>query len=260
MRAVLEWLVPLGAGAIVGSFLNVAIYRIPRKLSLFNPRSFCPHCSKRVRWYDNIPIFSYLILRGRCRDCGGGISLRYPVVEVVAAVLTAGLVNLYGFGWAAIGFVVLSYLLVAIAFVDFEHLIVPNELIAAGVIFGLVFLFAGGLKIVWQEGLLGGLLMGGFLWGSGALGKVVFRKESMGMGDVKLGFMAGIFIGWQWGILALFITFVVAGIFGLAGVAAGKLKLGQRVPFGPFLSLGTITTLFTGDWIIQFYTAALGFQ
>lgn len=252
---VLQGLVPFFVGAMFGSFLNVCIHRIPLKLSLFSPGSYCPNCKVHIRWYDNIPVVSYLFLRGRCRDCSYRIPLRYPLVELIAGLSAMVLIKHYGYSVLSIEYIVLVYILIVVTMIDLEHLIIPNEVIIPGIGAGFIFLLMNKIGIGWVNALLGGLLMGGFLYASGGLGKLLFRKESMGMGDVKLGVLIGIFIGWKWVIVALFLTFFSAGFYGLMGLIAGRIKFGQKVPFAPFLFLGTLLTLFTGDWIIQWYNA-----
>jgi len=165
------------------------------------------------------------------------------------------LIKHYGYSVLSIEYIVLVYILIVVTMIDLEHLIIPNEVIIPGIGAGFIFLLMNEIGIGWVNALLGGLLMGGFLYASGGLGKLLFRKESMGMGDVKLGVLIGIFIGWKWVIVALFLTFFSAGFYGLMGLIAGRIKFGQKVPFAPFLFLGTLLTLFTGDWIIQWYNA-----
>lgn len=254
LSVVIYWLFSFALGAVFGSFLNVCIYRIPLKLSLIAPGSHCPNCKLPIRAYDNIPIISYLLLNGRCRDCKKRIPIRYPFVEFIAGLITVELISVYGFNLDSLSYIVLAYILVVVAFIDLDHLIIPNKVTLLGFVVGLVFVLASGSPKGWTNPLIGAILVGGFLYASGILGKLVFHKESMGFGDVKLGAMIGIFIGWKWGIVALFLSFNGAAIFGLTGLILHRVEFGQRIPFGLFLSLGSVLTLFMGDWIIQFYT------
>lgn len=247
-------------GLVFGSFLNVCVYRIPLHLSLVFPGSHCPHCKKSIKPYDNIPLISYLVLKGRCRFCKTSISIRYPLVEALTGVLTVGIVLSNGLNLLSLKYLILVYILLVVAIVDLDHLIIPNGVTLFGVISGLVFLLFGKSGLGWKEALMGALLVGGFLYASGGLGKLLFRKESMGFGDVKLGFMIGLFIGWEWGIVALFLSFFLASLVGIPGLISRRIQFGQRIPFGPFLSLGSILTLFFGEWIIQFYLTNIFYQ
>ena len=254
----LEWILPFFLGSIFGSFLNVCIYRLPIKRSILSPGSFCPECSASIRWYDNIPVLSYLLLKGRCRDCFHPIPFRYPGIELIAGVIIVAMIYFNGFTVLSVKYIVLAYLLVVIAVIDWDHLFIPNSLVLFGLGAGVIFLLIGRHNMGWIEALSGAILMGGFLYATGGLGKLIFQKESMGMGDVKLGAMIGLFIGWKWVAVALFLTFISAGIFGIVGLISGQIKFGQKVPFGPFLSLGTVFTLLIGDWIILSYLTLIG--
>ena len=229
----------------------MCIYRIPRGLSLVAPASHCPHCKERIRAYDNIPILSYFLLGGKCRRCRKPISIGYPFVELVAGFLTMGLVNLYGFSLVSLSYIILSYLLIAVALIDLDHLVVPNEIIVFGIVVGIILLLINGLPVGWNNALFGAVTISGFLYLSGVLGMLVFRKQSMGLGDVKLGAVIGIFVGWKWAIVLLFLTFYIAALVALAGLATSRMRFGQRIPFSPFLSVGTVSTLFLGDFILE---------
>lgn len=247
-------------GLAFGSFLNVCIYRIPKQLSVVFPSSHCPSCDKPIKPYDNIPLLSYLILRGKCRNCKNSISIRYPLVEMLTGVLTVGIVLSTGINLLSLKYLIFSYILIIVAVIDLDHLIIPNGVTLFGVVSALAFLLAGESGLLWTEAMLGAVLVGGFLYISGWLGKLLFKKESMGFGDVKLGIMIGLFIGWEWGIVALFISFFLASLVGVPGLISRRIQFGQRIPFGPFLSLGSILTLFIGEWIIQFYLTNIFYQ
>jgi leader peptidase (prepilin peptidase)/N-methyltransferase len=241
-------------GAAVGSFLNVCIYRLPRKESIVRPRSHCPHCKEFIAWYDNIPFLSYILLRGRCRHCREQISFRYFIVEMLTACLILLLFNYLGlslFFW--IYFVFFCSLIVA-SFIDIAIREIPDEITLGGMVIGLLLstVFAQ-LHSTVSHGLalgracLGLLAGGGAIYITGLIGNVIFRKESMGGGDVKLMAMVGAFFGWQ---LAL-LTFFIAPFFGAAVGLVLKIKKGQSlIPYGPFLSLAALISFLWGEKII----------
>ncbi len=262
-------------GCCVGSFLNVCIYRLPRRMSLIWPGSHCPHCNEPIAWYDNLPVLSWLWLRGLCRRCGVLISPRYVVVELltggvfvwiyamhVAAPPGAALSNLPGLG----AYVVLASALIASSFVDVERMVIPDEITVGGMYVGPVLcaIFPqiivrqplGGGPTGWilratggagSEHLAGltasvlGMAAGALaIYAAGVFGKALFRKEAMGFGDVKLMGMVGAFIGW-WGVL---LAFFVGCVFG--AVVGIMLLIGRRdthIPFGPYLAAGTLTVM-----------------
>ena len=240
-------------GAIVGSFLNVCIYRIPREISIVRPGSFCPHCNKPVGVFHNIPIVSYLILRGKCSSCSASISWRYPAVEIIAALMTLVTLRHFGFSLEGAAFLILFYLLIVIAFIDLEHLIIPDSLLLAsvGALCLLIFKFPSWLTL--YETVVGSVVFGGFLYMAGFLGKLLFKKESLGFGDIKLGFVLGAFLGWRLVVVSLYGAFFLAAIFAVMGLLIKKMKFGQMIPFGPFLILGSLVGIFLGDWIINLF-------
>jgi leader peptidase (prepilin peptidase)/N-methyltransferase len=246
-------LVVLGmCGAAFGSFVNVIAYRLPRRESIVKPRSRCPGCETTIRARDNIPIVSWVLLRGRCRDCKMSISPRYPLVEAV----TAGLFVLLGlkFGreaalWPALA---LAVVLVAAAATDLEERIVPNRLMAAGALLALVlWTIADPARL--PENVIAGAAAGGLL-----LAAAIAYPAGMGMGDVKLAAVMGLFLGRLVG-PALFIGFAAGALVGIALVAAhGPAARKQGVPFAPFLALGGILALLFGGGIIDWYAELSG--
>ncbi|MCK5179352.1 MAG: prepilin peptidase [Candidatus Omnitrophica bacterium] len=260
-------------GAIVGSFLNVCIVRMPHEKSIVMPRSHCVHCKKMIPWYDNIPIISYFILRGKCRFCGEKISVRYFIVELITACVFLGFYQYYTYHGRTIllwpylfmvsGFIVAT-------FVDFEHRIIPDEISIGGMIAGLIFsLFIPELHDVPVYGrswtiihlhsfglsLLGVLVGGGSIYLMGMLGDFLFKKESMGGGDVKLMAMVGAFMGWKMTILAFFIAPFFGAIYGIIEKIRTK---DTAIAYGPFLVLGTLICLFWGDVIIAWIMRGYG--
>jgi leader peptidase (prepilin peptidase)/N-methyltransferase len=240
-------------GAMMGSFLNVCIHRIPLEGSILSPRSTCPKCNSTIPFYDNIPVISYLVLKGKCRSCGQAISLRYPLVEI----LTAGFTTAVGtvFGMTPLGgvYIVFIYILIVITVIDLDHMIIPDRLVGLGLIIGIAAIFVGAIEIGWKDAFMGSFFYGGFLYLAGMLGKRIFKKEAMGMGDVKLGVMMGLLLGWKMSVMSLYLSFLVASIVGLTAIITGQLSKGDRIPFGPFLAVGTVLTIFFGQAILEIY-------
>jgi len=235
-------------GATIGSFLNVVSYRLPRRESLVRPASRCPGCQMPVKPYDNVPIFSWLVLRGRCRSCAAPISARYPVVEAVTAVLYALCVLRFGVGTEIILPVVFLTLLVPVAAIDLEHRIIPNMLVGPAALLALAVALAvdaGSLP----ERLIAGLAAGGFL-----LMAALAYPNGMGMGDVKLAGVMGLFLGRSVG-PAMLVALLAGTIVGLAVMALRGVAEGRKtaVPFGPFLALGGLVGLFAGEAFVDWY-------
>ena len=235
-------------GAIFGSFLNVVAYRLPRGESLSRPRSRCPHCQTAIRPYDNVPVLSWLALRGRCRSCLAPISARYPLVEVVTGLLCALVVTAKGPDEDALLGLVLVLLLIPITLIDLDHRIIPNKLTLLGAVaaLGLVAWTAPG-KL--PEHLVAGVAAGGFF-----LLAVLAYPRGMGMGDVKLAAVLGLFLGRAVG-PALFVALVAGTLVGAAVIARKGAREGRKtaVPFGPFLALGGVVALFAGDAMVDWY-------
>lgn len=238
-------------GAVVGSFLNVVIHRLPRGESIVFPPSRCPRCGARIRAKDNVPLLGYLLLGGRCRDCSEPIGPRYPLVEGLMAALTAGLWLRYGFS-ASLGvyFVFLAGL-VAVTFIDIDHKIIPDSLSLGGMVVG----FLGSLltPVGWADSLLGILLGLGVLLAVALGYYAVTRREGMGLGDVKLLAAIGAFLGWQAVLFTVFVSSVVGSVTGLTLMKARGGSLHLEVPFGPFLALGACLYVFAGPQLIDWY-------
>jgi leader peptidase (prepilin peptidase)/N-methyltransferase len=253
MRATAPELVLLGAcGAAFGSFINVLAHRLPRRESIVKPRSRCPSCGTTIRSYDNIPIVSWLLLHGRCRDCGVRIPLRYPLVEAVTAALFVVLGIKLGREAALWPALAMAVVLVAAAATDLEERIIPNRLMAAGAVLALVlWTIADPSRL--PENLIAGAAAGGFL-----LVAAIAYPAGMGMGDVKLAAVMGLFLGRLVG-PALFIGFAAGALVGIAIMAArGSEARKQGVPFAPFLALGGVLALLWGSGIIDWYLGISG--
>lgn len=282
--------VPLAAifigvlGAIIGSFLNVVIYRLPREQSIVFPNSRCPQCSTAINAYDNIPVLSYLLLRGRCRKCAAVIPARYPAVEALTGILFVAvfLHDVIGRSGptAALPFdLMFVSALVALIFIDAEHMILPNAITYPGIVFALVarllLPFLMGTRAfddlsslsqlnslagmpVWAISLIGAVLGalagGGSLWLMGWLWEKLRGVEAMGLGDVKMMFMVGAFLGWRLTILTIFLGVVTASVTGiLLMLKRGERDMQMLLPFGIFLGIGSILALLIGARIISWY-------
>jgi leader peptidase (prepilin peptidase)/N-methyltransferase len=241
-------------GACVGSFLNVCIYRIPRDESVVHPRSHCPQCGNMIAWYDNIPLFSYLVLRAKCRHCGLHISARYFLVELLTAVLFLLVWNKYSLDVITpIYWLILSGLVLG-TFVDFEHMIIPDRVSLGGMVAGLLCsALAPSLhgQTEWYRSVilsLIGLAVGsGSLWSVGVLGKMAFKKDAMGLGDVKLLGGLGAFLGWQAVVFIIMISSLLGSIVGIGLIFSGKKAWQSRIPYGPYLALAAVVWMLGGD-------------
>jgi leader peptidase (prepilin peptidase) / N-methyltransferase len=241
-------------GISIGSFLNVLIYRLPHGKSLLKPPSHCPKCKTPIKFYDNIPIISFLILRGRCRHCHDKISWRYPLVEALTGILS--IVAIYHFGLTIRGWevVLLSLLFVPIFFIDLDLWIIPNSLDIPWIPVGIVLSFIPGAFVGWKGALIGAAVGGVLFWLVMWLGKIIFKKEAMGFGDVKLAAMLGAFLGAINILLIMVIASFLGSIIGLAIIVFSR-KEGKTtyVPFGPFLVMASLITIYFGDIIINAY-------
>ena len=243
-------------GLLIGSFLNAVIHRVPRKQSLVSPGSRCPSCGYALRWYDNIPVISYLMLGGRCRKCRQAISIRYPIVELITAAVFVA--HYFVFGWTPLLAVRLAFAaaLVALFAIDLEHHLLPDVITLPGIAAGLaasVFLPPG---IV--ESLIGMLIGGGVLW---VIGEAYFRyagEEGMGGGDVKMLAMIGAFLGWKLVLVTLVLSSIAGSVLGLAIIAIKRGGMKYALPFGTFLALGALAASLIGDRIVTWYAGQLG--
>jgi len=239
-------------GAVIGSFLNVCICRMPRDESIVSPPSHCPHCSYRIRWYDNIPLLSYLVLRGKCRGCGAHISLQYPLVELINGLLTLALFYRFGPSLTFLSLFLFCSGLVTITFIDIEHQIIPDEISLSGIVIGFAFSFF----LPWQGWLnsLSGILLGG-----GCLLLVAYGyhwltgREGMGGGDIKLLAMMGAFLGWKAVPFIVFSASLVGSVVGVSLILFQKRDGKLAIPFGPYLAAGAVLYIFYGRQIIQWY-------
>ena len=238
-------------GTILGSFLNVCIHRLPRKESIIWPGSHCPDCKCPVPILLNIPLISYLFLLGKCQNCKAKIPIIYPVVEFLTGVLLVLVWQHYGPGLSFLHYGFLMLILLPISFIDLKTKLILNVLTLPGLVIGLL-LASISDKISFSQSLMGLLLGGGFLYLIGVVGEFLFKQESMGAGDVKLGAMIGTFLGPQV-LIALFLAFFLALPVVTVGLATKRIKLGSTLPFGPFISLGAVVIVCFGNFLYQHY-------
>ena len=243
-------------GAIVGSFLNVCILRIPEGKSIIYPASHCPKCQSPIMWYDNIPIISYFILTGKCRNCRGPISFRYHLVELLTALLS--LAAMIMFGPSPAYFICFAFIssLIVITFIDLDHQIIPDVISLPGIPLGFLASFVLP-NITYKESLMGILLGGGILFLIAVGYEFLAKKEGMGGGDVKLLAMIGAFLGWKGVLFTVFSGSLVGTVIGVAIMVAQGKDSKSAIPFGPFLSFGALLYLFFGEPIIYWYLGML---
>ncbi len=243
-------------GAIVGSFLNVCILRIPAGKSIAYPPSHCPKCQYPIKWYDNIPMMSYLILMGKCRNCKERISFRYPLVEFLAALFS--LAAMIMFGPSLVYFIYFAFVssLIVITFIDLDHQIIPDIISLPGIPLGFLASFVLP-EITYKESLIGIVIGGGLLLLVAVGYEFIAKKEGMGGGDVKLLAMIGAFLGWKGVLFTIFSGSLVGTIIGVTIMVAQGKDSKYAIPFGPFLSMGALLYLFFGEPIIYWYIGIL---
>ncbi len=265
-------------GAIIGSFLNVVIHRLPLEDSIVFPNSRCPSCGAVIAFYDNVPVLSYLLLRGRCRSCETRISARYPAVELMTALLFVAVTWRVGLTLVLPFDLIFVSALIALVFIDAEHMILPNAITYPGIVFALVArltipyllgsphfddlpgLMQGMLSDmpIWAASLIGALIGalvgGGSLWLMGWTWERLRGVEAMGLGDVKMMFMVGAYLGWRLTILTIFFGVLSGSLIGVAlMVQQGKKDMQMLLPFGVFLGIGSIIALMVGPQIVEWY-------
>ncbi|HEX2204835.1 MAG TPA: prepilin peptidase [Longimicrobium sp.] len=244
----LLWAYAAVVGACVGSFLNVCVYRWPEGLSVVSPPSRCPVCETPIRWRDNIPVLGWLLLRGRCRECGTRISAQYPLIELTTASLWVAAAVRHGFTWQTLSSAVFFTLLLGIALTDARTYIIPDEFTLGGLVIGLLLSLApGGIEPL--QSFLGAAVGFALLWMVAVLGEWAFKKEAMGGGDIKMIAMVGAFVG----IPGVLLTIFLGALFGSLIFGPISLKTGKLVPFGIFLALGAGIAEPWGRTIVDWY-------
>jgi leader peptidase (prepilin peptidase)/N-methyltransferase len=243
-------------GLLLGSFLNVCIYRMPRKKSIVWPASHCPACGAPIHPFDNVPVVSYLWLRGRCRACRGCIPLKYPIVEALNGLGYGVIVWYFGLEWQAVVYAALFSALLVAAVIDLEHQIIPDAITLPGIALGLI--CAGTvLPLALTDAILGLLLGGGILWGLAVASPYLFGKEGMGGGDIKLLAMIGAFLGWKSTVLTIMIGALAGAVVGIALILLNIMRRDQYLPFGPFLVLGALISMFFQQELFAWYAGFL---
>lgn len=257
-------------GLCFGSFLNVLIYRTTHEGSPWKGRSYCPKCKKKIFWYDNIPLLSYILLRGRCRSCGKEISPSYPLVEFLTAIqfVWVGFIiqknlaflgqfeGFYSFFYL-VYLIFIFYILLGITIADFKHYLVPDSLVIPGIVVSALF-------VLTSYNFIYGDYKSYFLSGLGAAGFfasliLITRGKGLGWGDVKLGLLMGLFLGWPKILVAVYLAFLTGSLVGVILILAGKKKFGQTIPFAPFLVWGTLLAFFWGKELFLVGARLLGF-
>ena len=260
-------------GLIVGSFLNVCIVRLPRGGSIVHPPSHCPRCRGSIKFYDNIPLISFLLLRAKCRNCGEPISWRYPLVELTNALLYIGIVSEFWLGGEAFMMMVLCSSLIVITVIDYDHMIIPDRITLPGMLVGLTLApffmsplsdplpfnlealipHAGPYLTGFLNSLIGLILGGGLLLSIGWAWEKLRHIEAMGGGDVKLMGMVGSFLGWKGALLTIMLGALAGSVIGVSLIALKRHKMEKLIPFGPFLAAGALASAFYGPDIVLWY-------
>ena len=242
-------------GALVGSFLNVCIYRLPLDKSVVWPASACPYCGRLLSWYENIPVLSWLALRARCRTCAAPIGIRYPIIEALTATMFGFAWWYYGPGVLLASRLVLGCALIVLFAIDLEHQLLPNAITLPGIIVGVVFSFFA--EPGWMASLIGVLVGAGVLYGVAEVYYLVRHEEGLGMGDVKMLAMVGAFLGWKLTLLTLMLASLSGTVIGLSLVASGRGGMKYALPFGTFLAIGAAVASAVGqgmlDWYLRFW-------
>lgn len=241
-------------GAVVGSFLNVCIYRLPLQKSVVWPASACPQCGRVLTWYENVPVVSYLALGGRCRTCKVSIGLQYPIVEALTAAMFALAWWHYGPTPLLASRIVFGCMLIVLFAIDLEHHLLPNAVTLPGIVIGFLFSFVA--EPGWMASLIGILAGGGVLYGVAEVYYRIRHEEGLGMGDVKMLAMIGAFVGWKLTLVALMMASLSGSVVGVVVIARGRGGMKHALPFGTFLALGAAAAATVGPAVLEWY---LGF-
>ena len=258
---VLAWVAYAVFGLVLGSFLTVVVYRVPRKESIVRPRSRCPGCGTQIRTADNIPVISWALRRGRCRSCGESISMRYPLTELATAALWVAAAAEFGIlTWTSLVFALFFTFLLAVSLIDVEHRIIPNKLTYPAVP---VFAVLVAVGVLMGEDLdLVGALIGLLTYAGGLLVVAFVYPKGMGMGDVKLAAVIGLVLGalgpLRYVLPAAMFAFLLGAVGGMLAIAVGKKGRKSAIPFGPFMAAGAVLAVFLGPPIMDWYLQILG--
>ncbi len=253
------WIAPFGVafGLIIGSFLNVVIYRLPRGLDVSRPRSRCTRCDSLIPWYRNIPVVSWIVLGGRCGDCREPISARYPLVEAAVGLLFGAAIYRWGVSWTALSSMIFGASMLVLALIDYDHKILPNVITLPGIVVG----FALSLvdpRIAWVDAAIGIVVGGGLLYAVAWLYLKLRGQQGMGMGDVKMIAMIGAFVGWKGALLTVFLGSMFGSIVGIVLMRIKGKDWDHALPFGTFLALAAVIVDWGGPELLAWYWALVG--
>lgn len=251
-------------GLNIGSFLNVCIYRLPKSESIVNPPSHCPKCNKKIEWFDNLPLISYILFRGKCRNCKTTISPRYFLVELLTGVMFFFLMFKFGLSFDFFIFMIFTCVLIIVTFIDFDHFLIPDVLVLPGIVLGLAVSVKNSLLVnlsplffdvsypfsAFLNSLTGAIFGFLSLLFVAVLGEMLFKKEAMGGGDLKLLAMMGAFLGWRNVFFTIFMSSLVGSVIGIALILFKKKGRWEYIPYGPYLALAGIISIFWGDILI----------
>lgn len=240
-------------GLIMGSFLNVCIYRIPRGESISFPPSHCTNCGNRIKWYDLVPVFSYLILKGKCRYCGERISYRYPLIELTTGGLFLALYIKFGLGMNFVKFTILICFLLVIGVIDLDTTDVYSKTTYSGIAFGIILLT---VNFIYFSGGALDFLIGGAT-GFSVIALIILLTNGMGWGDAEICGMCGLFLGWRLTVFMLFISFILGGLIGIILLITKKKSRKDYIPFGPYISIAAAVSIFIGSSAIVWYSGIL---
>lgn len=240
-------------GLILGSFLNVCIYRIPREESISFPPSHCTNCGNRIKWYDLVPILSYLILKGECRYCREKISFRYPLIELITGVLFIAIYIKFGLSLEFIKFAILICFLLVIGIIDFTTTDVYSKTTYLGIAFGTILLI---INLVYFSGGPLNFLLGGAI-GAFVIAIIILLTKEMGWGDAEICGMCGLFLGWRLTIFMLFISFILGGLIGTILVITKKKSRKDYISFGPYIAIASAVSIFIGNSAMAWYLGIL---
>ena len=236
-------------GIVIGSFLNVCIYRIPNNQSLISPPSHCGNCNTRLKWKDLVPIGSYLYLKGRCRYCHSKISIRYPLVEGLTGILLVGIYLRYGIGVSFFKYSLLTLSLIVIALIDYDTTDVYSSVVYSGMVVGIVFII---IEATIYSHSISNYIIGGLI-GLGVIGLIYLLTGGMGIGDIEIAVLCGLFLGWKLEIYFLLISFVIGGAIAVTLIALKKKSKDEYIPLGPSLAIGAYIVLIIGkEYILNF--------
>ncbi|MDF1579429.1 MAG: prepilin peptidase [Desulfuromonadales bacterium] len=256
------WILPVFAGllgAVVGSFLNVCIYRLPRGKSIVSPPSSCPECGARIPWYLNVPLVSFLALRGRCRVCKTPISMRYPAIELLNGLLFWVIFDRFGISWLTPVFWLFAAALVVIALIDLDHQIIPDVISLPGIVAGFLCSFLIPW-LSWSDAALGILLGGGSLFVIATGYQLLTGREGMGGGDIKLLAMVGAFMGWKAVLPIIFLASLLGTLVGVPLMLVQRKNARLALPFGPFIVCATLVFLLWGGLLFNYYLRLIGYS